>query len=59
VIQVLRFIRGESIDSGAIALLWLIVFGLYLVAVPWSADARQAAKATRVSTPTLMDPSRE
>lgn len=49
VIQGWRLIQGESIDSGPIALLWLVFFGLYLLAVPWSADARAAAKAERAA----------
>jgi hypothetical protein len=59
VIQAWRLIRGESIDSGPIALLWLVFFGLYLLAVPWSADARQAAKALRLTKPTQADATRE
>ena len=57
VIQAWRLVRGESIDSGPVALIWLVFFGLYLLAVPWSADARQAAKAQRAITPIQMDAS--
>lgn len=49
VIQGWRLIQGESIGSGPVAFLWLVVFGLYLLAVPWSAEARAAAKAGRAN----------
>jgi hypothetical protein len=57
-IQAWRLVRGESIDSGPVALLWLVGFGLYLLAVPWSADARLGAKAHRASTPIPVDAAR-
>ena len=49
VIQGWRLLRGESIGSGPIALLWLVFFGIYLLAIPWSADARADAKAERAA----------
>lgn len=42
-----RAIRGEDVDSGPIAVLWLIFFGLFLLAIPWSADARAETKRRR------------
>ena len=41
-LQVRRLLRGENLDSGPTALPWLVVSGLYLVVVPWTADAREA-----------------
>lgn len=47
VAQMWRAIRGEHVDSGPIDVLWLIFFGLFLLAVPWSADARAESKNHR------------
>lgn len=53
IIQGWRLIQGESIDSGPVALLWLVFFGLYLLALPWSAEARAKAKAERAGASEL------
>jgi hypothetical protein len=47
-----RAIRGGDIDSGPIAVLWLSFFGLFLLAIPWSADARAERKSRRTLSDT-------
>ena len=49
-IQLVRVIRGGSLDEGPIALIWLLVWGVFLIATPWSAAARRTAKQRRRET---------
>ena len=51
-VQVVRVIRGDPLDAGPVAVVWLTVWGLFLLAAPWSASARRAAKASKRASDT-------